>query len=130
MGGKHERLMDRAPSCPLPLLMVAIAGLGRRGWVGGRDGEGKRSQAGHGSFLERVKNFIRGPFLFSVCEYTSFPLSGRKRGGVWLHKVWEAGPGAPFPSLRLLAGLVVLRPRAKALCVLQEGAHGWLVDDE
>ena len=70
------------------------------------------------------------PFLFSVCEYTSFPLSGRKRGGVWLHKVWEAGPGAPFPSLRLLAGLVVLRPRAKALCVLQEGAHGWLVDDE
>lgn len=98
MGGRHERLMDRASSCPLPLLMAAIAGLGQRGWVGGGGGEGKRSQAGHRSFLERVKNFIRGPFLFSVCEYTSFPLSGRKGGGVWLHRVWEAGPAALFPA--------------------------------
>lgn len=38
---------------------------------------------------------------------------------------WGSGP-----SLRLLAGLAVLWPRAKARCVLQEGAHGWLVDDE
>lgn len=69
--------------------------------------------------------------MFSVCEYTSLLLSGRKGGGVRLHEAWEAGLGLrPVPSLRLLAGLAVLWPRAKARCVLQEGAHGWLVDDE
>ena len=45
MGGRHKRLMDRASSCPLPLLMVAIAGLGRQGWVGGGGGEGREERA-------------------------------------------------------------------------------------
>lgn len=89
----------------------------------------------HRSF-ERVKNFISRTFC--VFEYTGFLLSRVK--GKWClvarglgRLPWDSIP-ISFPPAQLGEGACLPVPRIlrlwhKALCVLQEGAHGWLVDE-
>lgn len=55
------------------------------------------SRAHHGSLLERVKTFIRRPFLFLNIQVSSHP--GQKGSGVLLHEVWGACLGVPSLSL-------------------------------
>lgn len=62
-------------------------------------------------------------------EYTGFLPSREKGGGVLLQEVLVLALGL-CPSLLPAAGPGAPLLWAKALCVLQEGAHGWLVDNE
>lgn len=87
--------------------------------------------AHHGSLLERVKNFICRPFLFWFLKFTGFlPSRVKEKWCLAVRGLW----GLPWGSVptRFACSLApgVLPLWDKALCVLQEGAHGWLVDDE
>ena len=109
MGGRHKRLMDRASSCPLPLLMVAIAG----------------HRPGTDHFFKGSKILFEGLFCFLFVNIQASRCPGEREVVFGCTGFGRLALGL----CSLLAGLAVLRPRAKALCVLQEGAHGWLVDD-
>ena len=99
--------------------------------MGGGGKERKRSYSGLGSFLERVKNFIRGPFLFSVCEYTSFRLSGRKGGGVRWHEAWELALGLHArPSACLLASRFFGRGLRHGVFCRKALTAGWWMTNE
>lgn len=97
--------------------------MGNRKWAGCND---------QGSLLKRVKNFICRPRWSVWFEYYRFSAIQGKEKGTWsLDAQGLSGSpwgSVPVPFAYLPAPLVPLWN--KALCVLQEGAHGWLVDDK
>lgn len=74
-----------------------------------------------------TKRFIL--FAGLLFGYTGFLPSREKGSGVWLQEVLGLALGL-CPSLLPAAGPGAPLLWDKALCVLQEGAHGWLVDNE